>query len=80
MHSQRDMVYTVASAATATQLPYDGSYVGLCYLPIFWIAGEDLGILLPFVLGGTSVLMRRWDVREAIDTIEDHQVTLMTAR
>lgn len=78
MHSQRDMVYTVASAATATQIPYDGSYVGLCYLPIFWIAGEDLGILLPFVLGGTSVLMRRWDVREAIDTIEGHQVTLMT--
>lgn len=78
MHSQRDMVYTVASAASATRLPHDGSYVGLCYLPVFWIAGEDLGILLPFVLGGTSVLMRRWDVRETIEAIEQHRVTLMT--
>lgn len=78
MHSQLDMVYTVASAATATRLPHDGTYVGLCYLPIFWIAGEDLGILLPLVLGGTSVLMRRWDAAAAVEAIESHRVTLMT--
>ncbi|TNM36513.1 AMP-binding protein [Nocardioides albidus] len=78
MHTQGDMVYTVASAATATHIPQDGSFVGLCYLPIFWIAGEDLGILIPFVLGGTSVLMARWNARDAVDAIEAHRVTLMT--
>nr|MCW2727460.1 acyl-CoA synthetase [Aeromicrobium sp.] len=77
-HSQRHMLYTAASAATATALPSDGSYVALCYLPIFWIAGEDLGLLLPFVLGGTSVLMSRWNAQEAVDLIEQHRVTLMT--
>ncbi|GAA2080766.1 AMP-binding protein [Aeromicrobium tamlense] len=77
-HSQRHMLYTVASAATATAMPADGSYVSLCYLPIFWIAGEDLGILIPFVLGGTSILMARWNAAEVVDTIERERVTLMT--
>lgn len=78
MHSQLDMIYTVASAATGTRMPYGEGFVGLCYLPIFWIAGEDLGILIPFVLGGTSVLMPRWDARAVLDAIEEHRVTLMT--
>ncbi|GAA2074751.1 AMP-binding protein [Aeromicrobium halocynthiae] len=77
-HSQGHMLYTAASAATATRMPSDGSYVGLCYLPIFWIAGEDLGLLIPFVLGGTSILMPRWSAERALDAIEEHGVTLMT--
>lgn len=77
-HTQGHMLYTVASAATATRMPSDGSYVSLCYLPIFWIAGEDLGILIPFVLGGTSFLMPRWNAAEVVDTIERERVTLMT--
>lgn len=77
-HTQGHMLYTVASAATATQMAYDGNYVSLCYLPIFWIAGEDLGILIPFVLGGTSILMPRWNAGEAVDLIERYRVTLMT--
>ena len=76
-HTQRHMVYTAASAATATRIPHDGTYVGLCFLPIFWIAGEDLGILIPFVVGGTSILMRRWDAATTVDAIETHRVTLM---
>lgn len=77
-HSQRHMLYTVASAATATEMDYTGGYVSLCYLPIFWIAGEDLGLLIPFVLGGTSILMARWNAAEAVDAIEKYRVTLMT--
>ncbi|MCL3837631.1 AMP-binding protein [Aeromicrobium duanguangcaii] len=77
-HSQRHMLYTVASAAAATAMPSDGSYVSLCYLPIFWIAGEDLGILIPLVLGGTSILMARWNAAEVVETVERERVTLMT--
>ena len=77
-HSQRHMLYTVASAAAATAMPADGSYVSLCYLPIFWIAGEDLGILIPLVLGGSSILMARWNAAEVVDTVERERVTLMT--
>lgn len=76
-HSQRHMLYTAASSAGATEQRSDGSYVALCYIPIFWIAGEDLGILMPLVLGGTSVLMERWDAGRALELIARHGVTTM---
>lgn len=76
-HSQRHMLYTVAGGAAGTGLRADGSVSSLCYLPIFWIAGEDLGILFPLVLGGTSVLLARWDADAVLDAIETHGVQLM---
>lgn len=77
-HSQRHMLYTVASCAAATELKADGSASAVCFLPIFWIAGEDLGILVPLVLGGTSVLLPRWNADEALDAIEKYGAAVMT--
>ncbi|GAA4490587.1 AMP-binding protein [Rhodococcus olei] len=77
-HTQRHMVYTAATATVAT-----GRQVGenpptaLVFLPVFWIAGEDFGILLPLVNGGTVVLMTRWDARVALAEIERYHVTSM---
>lgn len=79
-HTQRHMLYTTASATTATAIPVDGSHVGLCFLPIFWIAGEDLGILLPIVVGGTSILMRRWDAATTVELVEANRVTLTVGK
>ena len=76
-HSQRHMLYTAASSAGATRCRADGSFVALCYIPVFWIAGEDLGILSPLVLGGTSVLMPRWDPGQVLELIGLHRVTTM---
>jgi long-chain acyl-CoA synthetase len=76
-HSQRHMLYTAATAAGATRMSPESDFVALCYIPIFWIAGEDLGILNPIVIGGTSVLMGRWDPRAVLDAIETHRVTTM---
>lgn len=75
-HTQRHMVYTAATATLAK-----GSQVGenppiaLVFLPVFWIAGEDFGILLPLVNGGTVVLMTRWDADVVLDSIERYRVT-----
>ncbi|GLX50361.1 acyl-CoA synthetase [Streptomyces hygroscopicus subsp. hygroscopicus] len=77
MHTQRHMLYTAASSAGATGHAADRGYVALCYIPVFWIAGEDLGILTPLVLGGTSVLMSRWDPAEVLRAIDTHRVTTM---
>ncbi len=77
-HTQRHMVYTAATATLAM-----GRQVGenpptaLVFLPVFWIAGEDFGILLPLVNGGTVVLMVRWDARVALESIERYRVTSM---
>ncbi|KHL15081.1 long-chain acyl-CoA synthetase [Mumia flava] len=76
-HTQRHMVYTAASAAGAAGYEPGAGYVSLCYLPIFWIAGEDLGILLPIVLGGTVVLMPRWDATAVLESIERHGVKVV---
>jgi long-chain acyl-CoA synthetase len=76
-HTHRHMIYTAASSAAATGLKADGSFVALCYIPIFWIAGEDLGILNPLVLGGTCVLLPRWDVTRVLPALERHGVTTM---
>src|SRR4051812_24667367 len=76
-HTQRHMLYTAASSLTAMGTPADD--VSLVFLPIFWIAGEDAGLLLPLVNGSTCVLMPRWDVAEALDLIEAHRVTTLVA-
>ncbi|MET8815511.1 AMP-binding protein [Streptomyces sp. NPDC004549] len=76
-HSQRHMLYTAASTATATALPVGPGFTSLCFLPVFWIAGEDLGILIPFVLGGTSVILARWNADTVLDAIETHRVSLV---
>ncbi|MGY1848489.1 AMP-binding protein [Blastococcus sp. SYSU DS1021] len=77
IHTQRHMIYTAATGAGATGLKADDGFVGVCFLPIFWIAGEDLGILIPIVLGGTVVLMQRWDASAVLDSIDRYRATFM---
>lgn len=77
IHTQRHMLYTAATGAGATGLKADDGFVGVCFLPIFWIAGEDLGILIPIVLGGTVVLMQRWDASVVLDSIDRYRATFM---
>ncbi|GAA1073605.1 AMP-binding protein [Tsukamurella spumae] len=61
-HTQRHMAYTAATATLAGGGPVgDPGAVGLNFLPVFWIAGEDFGILKPLVNGQTVVLLTRWD-------------------
>lgn len=77
-HAQRHMVYTAVSATGANGLA-GRDIVSLCFIPVFWIAGEDLGILIPLVMGGTTVLLERWDAATVVDLIERHGVTMTAA-
>lgn len=77
-HTQRHMVYTAVSAAGASGFLGE-EIVSLCFIPVFWIAGEDLGILIPLVMGGTTVLMDRWDPATVVDLVERHRVTTTAA-
>ncbi|MEJ6550248.1 AMP-binding protein [Corynebacterium sp. USCH3] len=78
-HTQGHMLYTAASGTVGT-----GRQVGehpvraIAFLPVFWIAGEDLGILLPLVNGGTSILFTRWDATAVLDAVERHRATDLT--
>ena len=60
IHTHRDMVFTAAKAIR-TNVPLDEGDVCVNFHPLFWIAGEDLGIILPVFAGATCVLLGRWD-------------------
>jgi long-chain acyl-CoA synthetase len=79
-HTQRHMLYTAATAAAASgagEAFGGGDDVFLVYVPIFWIAGEDLGILVPLVVGGTVVLLTRWDPVAVLAAVERYRATSM---
>lgn len=79
-HSQRHMVYTAASATAAQgHRVAEHAEVSICFLPIFWIAGEDFGILIPVINGGTVLLMSRWDPGLVLQLIETKRATTLIA-
>lgn len=49
--------------------------VALAVMPIFWIAGNDMGVLGPTISGTTVVLLTRWDPKTAIEAIQRYKVT-----
>lgn len=74
IHTQGDMVYTAA-----TTVPFslgttkDSTY--LCYLPVFWVAGEVFGVIFPIFAGCTCVLLNRWDPVASMAAIARYKVT-----
>jgi long-chain acyl-CoA synthetase len=79
-HTQRDMIYTAACAlATGSRKegPVDNP-VSLGYFPVFWIAGEIGGVIIPIFSGTTLVQLTRWDIRAVLTAIDRYQVTTMS--
>jgi acyl-CoA synthetase (AMP-forming)/AMP-acid ligase II len=76
VHTQRDMVYTAATAVAGQQIN-GADEVSLVYIPIFWIAGEDYAILIPVLTGTPVILLGRWDPRAVLEAIARHRVTAM---
>ena len=77
VHTQRDMIYTAATTcAVAIDLKPDD--VGLNFYPVFWIAGEDMGLIFPIVSGATYVLLARWDPIAFMAAVERYRVTVAT--
>lgn len=81
MHTQGNMVVAGHNCAIAWGLvgpeSVDNEAV-LAFTPIFWISGENNGILAPLFAGATIVLLARWDVTAALQAIEKYRVTAMS--
>lgn len=75
MHTQRNMLYKAAviSSVGANVTPDD---VLLNFVPVFWIAGETVAVILPVFAGCTSVLLTRWDVLGFMTAIDRYRVTM----
>ncbi|WID99219.1 AMP-binding protein [Bosea vestrisii] len=72
VHTQADMLYTAATSLSTSFALTPGDVV-VNFVPIFWIAGEDTGLLFPIVAGATVVLMARWDVVGFMAAVERYR-------
>ncbi len=75
VHTQRDMLYTAATTSTCA----NGSTaddVMLNFHPVFWIAGENFGLIFPVFCGATLVLLARWDPLAWMAAVQRYRVTL----
>jgi fatty-acyl-CoA synthase len=73
IHSQRDMIYTVASNTSLAPPP--ATSVSLSFFPEFWIAGENSCLIFPVFNGTTLVLLTRWDPVAVMAAIQLYKVT-----
>jgi fatty-acyl-CoA synthase/long-chain acyl-CoA synthetase len=73
VHTHGDKVYTAACGNTFLALQ-GGDTPVLNLLPLFWIAGEDGGLLMPLISGRPLVLLARWDAAAVLAAIAHYQV------
>jgi acyl-CoA synthetase (AMP-forming)/AMP-acid ligase II len=74
-HTQRHMLYTAATTCTVST-PIAPGDVALNFYPVFWIAGEDMGVIFPIFAGATLVLLARWDPVGFAAAVERYGVTV----
>jgi long-chain acyl-CoA synthetase len=76
-HTIGHMAYTAASALAGSGTARVGERrdVTLGFLAMFWIAGQNLSILLPIYSGGEVAILNRWHPRVALETVERRGVT-----
>ena len=72
---------TVIASLAASQVwkGLNAESVVLAVAPLFHMLGLQNGMNMPIVLGGTAVMMPRWDAAMAAGLIERHRVTVWTA-
>ena len=62
VHTQRDMIYTAATVCGRSGSIADAEReITLSFYPLFWIAGENTGLIVPVFNGATLVELARWD-------------------
>jgi acyl-CoA synthetase (AMP-forming)/AMP-acid ligase II len=70
------MIYTSACVYHGMGAPGEDDVL-ITYLPVFWIAGEDAGVLSPVFSGVTEVLLTRWDADAVLQAIDKYRATVI---
>ncbi len=73
IHTHGDMLYTCASFLPVA-LGLDPERISLNFMPEFWIAGENAGLLYPVFAGTTLVLLARWDALSFMSAVQHYRV------
>lgn len=76
IHTQRDMVYTAATVcARSGGIEAAEREISLSFYPLFWIAGENTGLIVPVFNGSTLVELSRWDPVGWMAAVDRYKVT-----
>jgi long-chain acyl-CoA synthetase len=73
-HTQRNMIYTAATTCTMG-LRITPEDVTVNFHPLFWIAGEDMGLIFPVFVGAKCVLLARWDPVSWMGAVQSRRAT-----
>lgn len=73
IHTHGDMLYTCASFMPVA-LGLEPDRVSLNFMPEFWIAGENAGLLFPVFAGTSMVLLARWDALAFMGAVQHYRV------
>jgi len=76
IHTHRNILYTMASYYPIVfgDTSNTSDSVLLSFLPQFWIAGENTGVLMPIFSGSTLVLLARWDAVTFMEAVQHYKV------
>lgn len=77
-HTHGDLLYTAATSSTYRFIGGKDE-IGLVFIPISWIAGENAGLIVPVFSGATCALLARWNAHAAMTAISRYGVTAMLA-
>lgn len=77
MHTHATLLASNVASQVWRQLNVDS--VILCVAPMFHMLGLQNGMNVPITLGGTIIMMPRWNPVQAAQLIERHRVTVWTA-
>ncbi len=76
-HTHRTVLASNIASQTWRGLHADSVF--LCVAPLFHMLGMQNGMNMPMTLGGTVIMMPRWDPVRAAELIERHRITVWTA-
>lgn len=78
VHTHGDMLYTAASYCGPAMPDSGADDVIVNFFPLFWIAGENFGILAPAYTGAAVSLLHRWDAVGWMAAVAEHRASITT--
>ncbi|MGB7317579.1 MAG: AMP-binding protein [Planktotalea sp.] len=78
VHTHGDMLYTIAAYCGPVMPDAGPQDVVVNFFPMFWIAGEVLGVLLPVYSGASLCILHRWDALGWMAAVQEHRGSIVT--
>ncbi|GAA6200836.1 AMP-binding protein [Aquicoccus sp. SU-CL01552] len=78
VHTHGDMLYTSAAYCGVAMVGAGSDDVVVSFFPMFWIAGEDLGLLAPVYTGAATCILNRWDAEGWMAAVQTYRGSIVT--